>query len=190
MAAESDTIVELLDAKKFIDAEILLNDQIRKVPENRRLQILAFQLYKSTNRPKRALEIAQKIIQLDPNDWKGYALVARCLDEQQSTDKAIESVEAGLMLRPKSRRLLTIARRLYKKAGDKEKRLKCSLKLAGLCPKKIDLQVDTVHELARLGKIKKANKILAKVLFSSQDNKQLTQLEKTESLFHMQPNQK
>ena len=136
MAPESDTIVELLDAKKFIDAEILLNDQIRKVPENRRLQILAFQLYKSTNRPKRALEIAQKIIQLDPNDWKGYALVARCLDEQQSTEEAIKALKQGLDKHPKNRRLLAIARRLYTKAGDEKKRLKYSLKLAELCPKK------------------------------------------------------
>lgn len=177
MAPESDTIVELLDAKKFIDAEILLNDQIRKVPENRRLQILAFQLYKSTNRPKRALEIAQKIIQLDPNDWKGYALVARCLDEQQSTEEAIKALKQGLDKHPKNRRLLAIARRLYTKAGDEKKRLKYSLKLAELCPKKIGLQVETAHKLACLGKIKKARKILTKALFSSPGNKQLTQLE-------------
>ena len=177
MAPESDTIAELLDAKKFIDAERLLNDQIRKAPENRRLLILAFQLYKSTNRPERALNIAQRMIQLDPNHWRGYALVARCLDEQQSTEEAIKALKQGLNKHPNNRRLLMIARRLYTKAGNEKKRLKYSLKLAELCPKKIGLQAETTHELACLGKIKKARKILAKALLSSPDNKQLTQLE-------------
>ena len=158
MAPESDTIVELLDAKKFIDAEILLNDQIRKVPENRRLQILAFQLYKSTNRPKRALEIAQKIIQLDPNDWKGYALVARCLDEQQSTEEAIKALKQGLDKHPKNRRLLAIARRLYTKAGDEKKRLKYSLKLAELCPKRLAYRLKPLTNWHAWEKLKKQEK--------------------------------
>ena len=177
MAPESDTIAELLDAKKFIDAERLLNDQIKKAPESRRLLILAFQLYKSTNRTGRALDIAQRMIQLDPNHWRGYALVARCLDEQQSTEEAIKALKQGLDKHPNNRRLLMIARRLHTKAGNEKKRLKYSLKLAELFPKKIGLQAEITHELAFLGKIKKAKKILAKALLSSPGNKQLTQLE-------------
>ena len=178
MAPESDKIIELLDARKFVEAETLLNNQIRQTPQDRELQTIAFQLYKSTNRHKKALDIAREIIHHNPKHWRGYALAARCLDEQQSTDEAIKVLQTGLKMQPKSRRLLTIARRLYKKAGDEKSKLKYSLKLAGLCPKKIDLQVETIHELARFGRIEKASKLLTKALSSSPDNKHLIQLEK------------
>ena len=83
--------------------------------------MLAFQLYKSTNRYERALSIARDMIHLDPRHWRGYALAARCLDEQQSTEEAIKALKQGLDKHPKNRRLLVIARRLYTKAGDEKK---------------------------------------------------------------------
>lgn len=177
MTSESGKIAELLDSRKFRDAERLLNQSIRTSPQDRRLQSLAFRLYKATYRHSRALKVAKEMIDLHPDHWSGYAFAARILDAQKSSSEAIRALKPGLKRLPKNRRLLTLARRLYTKLEDQRKTLKSSVKLAELCPKKIGLQVEVIHKLVCLGKTNKAGKLLAKALSLSPDDHRLAQLE-------------
>ena len=154
MAADSEKVAALLDAKNYAEAEKLLKRGIREFPNDRALHNLAFRLYKATKRPKIALKTAQRLIDLEPDHWKGYARASRCLDDLGSTQAAIAILEKGLKQQPKNRRLTKIAFRLCSKLNHR-KAFQYQLKLAFLCPKKIKLQTQTILNLIHMGKTKK-----------------------------------
>lgn len=177
MAADSEKVAALLDAKNYAEAEKLLKRGIREFPNDRALHNLAFRLYKATKRPKIALKTAQRLIDLEPDHWKGYARASRCLDDLGSTQAAIAILEKGLKQQPKNRRLTKIAFRLCNKLKHR-KAFQYQLKLAFLCPKKIKLQTQTILNLIHMGKTKKAEKLLKKAISSSPGCNQLIELEK------------
>ena len=177
MATGAEKVAALLDAKEFKEAEKLLTRSIRELPDDRVLQILAFRLYTATKRPGIALKAAHRLIDLAPDHWRGYACASRCLDSLGSTQEAIAILQKGLRQHPKNKRLTKIAFRLYKKTGHK-KAFQYKTKLALLCPKKIKLQTQIIHELMRIGKTRKASKLLKKAISSTPDCNQLLQLEK------------
>ncbi len=95
------------------------------------------------------------MINIAPDDWKGYALASRCLHEIGATNAAIRTVKAGLNYCPKNRRLLKIAWKLYDKTKNKKKAFEFKLKFALRHPTKINLQVQMIHDLIYSGKTKK-----------------------------------
>ena len=173
----NNAAITILRSNNFKEAEKLCHQSASKAHQIRIFQTLLFGINPANHRKKSALKIAQHVIDVAPNHWKGYALAARLLDDLGSTKAAIRTVRAGLQQRPKNRRLLKIACKLYDKIGNRKQALKYKLKLALRCPKKVNLQVQTAHGLMRLGRIKKAKKILAKATASTSRNKQLIDTE-------------
>ena len=180
VATNSNQTSKPLDTSNFIKTEKLLTRSMKNTLQSQtsRTLTIAFRINKENGRKESALKIAECMIKLAPDHWKGYALASRCLHEIGATNAAIRTVKEGLNYCPKNRRLLKIAWKLYDKTKNKKKAFEFKLKFALRHPTKVNLQVQMIRDLIYSGKTKKASKLLAKALSSTPNHQQLLDLEK------------
>lgn len=91
------------------DADTLLNEQLKKHPDDAKTMLLLARLNLAGNKVKEAEDLYRKAIAARPDDTQSYLQLIQLFGSRQSYDQALELADAALAKFPGDRQIATVA---------------------------------------------------------------------------------
>ena len=151
-----DKIKELQKSKNLSAAKEELSIGLDKFPNQFNLLNIATDVYRASGDRQKSLEYAELLITHFPDKPPGYIRSAQDLIALKRFEKAREKIQIGLEKFPSHVNLLTIASKVYRASGDREKSLECAELLITHLPDKPAGYICSAQDLIALKRFEQA----------------------------------
>lgn len=147
-----------LRSNDLLQARLYIEDALQLAPTEPQILNTAVSIYSKSNEHEITLRYANKLIEIQTNQYKGFLFAGKSLTALQRYEEAEEVIKLGLKKSPNQKNLISLLSALSRKSGKVEKALEYSKKLIEMSPENIGNYGQAARDLCSLERFEEAQK--------------------------------
>ena len=147
-----------LRSNDLLQARLYIEDALQLAPTEPQILNTAVSIYSKSNEHEIALRYANKLIEIQTNQYKGFLFAGKSLTALQRYEEAEEVIKLGLKKSPNQKNLISLLSALSRKSGKVEKALEYSKKLIEMSPENVGNYGQAARDLCSLERFEEAQK--------------------------------
>lgn len=149
---------ELLRKNDLSQAKSCIEKALQLAPAEPQILTTAISIYSKTNEHEIVLQYANKLIEIQTNQYKGFLFAGKSLTALERYEEAEEVIKLGLKKVPNQKNLISLLSALSRRSGEVEKSLEYSKKLIEISPENVGNYGQAARDLCSLERFEEAQK--------------------------------